>query len=719
MALKKSFLGTVSTDVASHEWLREVLGDRETEDVSSLILAIDLLLNEDSKEITDCGLTIIEHGQALVLLGVKFKLDILSLTALMLYPAFINDIFNQDRLDAVFSEHVIQLLESTRRLTELEKLWSKSNNLKNIQVDAMRRLLLAMVNDSRSVVLRLVIQLCAMYHLENIKTIDNKYLANMSKYLYAPLANRLGLSQLKWQLEDLSFKELNSVEYRQISQAINEKRDLRQRKVGDTIKLLKTLCVNIKFEISGRVKHFYGIYKKIQKKHIDINEVYDVLAVRIIVETIEDCYNVLGIVHENFEPIKQEFDDYIAAPKENGYQSIHTAVKINSYIVEVQIRTQDMHKFADSGAASHWLYKEGGTRDNVADKVSWLNQLVLWQEDVGKEVDCFSNRVFVFTPKGEVKDLPKGSTPLDFAYSIHTQVGHSCRGAKVNGKIVALSTPLTNADRVQIITGKQIEPVASWLTASPKVLCTNFARMKVESWFRKQDKEIMLEKAKFMLDKGGKISNADLLKVAKKLTYNCIDDLLLAIARHDITVALVFKTLESLNEVGGNALVKNDELLERSKKTIRQHVLDVPVCVEGLSGILVTLAKCCSPILGDRIIGRVSKLKGVVVHNENCQQIKDYAINPDRFLNVNWYANNNSKFITNIKIEITDIVVSQVIQNWLVQNDITWTSCSYVHKNGQSQVTMKIKVVINGQAELNKLLTGVNNLAGVINVARL
>lgn len=719
MLLKQSFLGKVSLNTISHEWLRDILDGRESEDVTYLILAIDLLLSENFKKVTDCNLNVVEHGQALVILGVKLKVDVTLLTALMLYPAYVNNVLEQEKLKADFSNDIIKLLDSAKELINLEDLWSKSHNVEGMQVDVMRRFLLAMVNDVRSVVLRLVLQLCKMYHLDDIDNVDKKYIASLSKNLYAPLANRLGLSQLKWQLEDLAFRELDADEYKKISNLINEKRDVRQIKVTETINLLKNLCSDLKdINISGRVKHFYGIYKKVQKKQIDINEVYDVLATRIIVETVEDCYRVLSIVHENFEPIKQEFDDYIAVPKQNGYQSIHTAVKISySHIVEVQIRTKKMHDFADSGGACHWLYKEGGVRDNVADKISWLNQLVSWQDDLSKNNSCFSNRVFVFTPKGEVKDLAKGATPLDFAYSIHTQVGHSCRGAKVNGRIVPLSTQLSNADRVQIITGKEICPIANWLTADPKVIQTNAARLKVEAWFRRQDKSLLLEKARFMLDKGSKISNNDLLKICKNLSYKTVDDLLLALARHEVTISSLLKNIDNSHENLVESKVESG-FFENNRKNFSQYNLDVPVIVEGLSGILVSLAKCCSPINGDFIIGRVSKLKGVVVHKRGCSQVQDYAINHDRFLNVTWLESEDSKFFTNIEINIFDIEVGKKIQHWFIQNDVIWTSCNYMHKNGQAEVKMKISVIVKNQHELNVLIKGVNNLPGVLRVTR-
>jgi GTP pyrophosphokinase len=734
MTLKSSFISTLPPVEGLDwvTWLRAVLANRPEEDIGCVMRAADLLNTMDPKHLTYCHLAPVKHAQSLIKLGVECSVDAVTLAAVMLYPIYEQGMLSSEVLDEQLDASVCQLLQGALRMNVLEEHWGSSQDAASSEavpadVDAMRRMLLAMVDDVRTVVVRLLVQLCRLYHFKSFSAQQQKTAARFARQLYAPLANRLGMGQLKWQLEDFAFRILEPDAYQQIAEAVNARRDQRQAQVDALLeqfdRLLKPHVSTVR--VTGRVKHFHSIYMKMKRKQLDFEELYDTLALRVIVSTLTECYTVLSQIQSTFTVIESEFNDYIAAPKSNGYQSIHTALRTQSdWVVEVQIRTQAMHDFAESGVASHWLYKEGGGVD-VADKVNWLNQLMAWQSEWSEDqagIHCFQDRVFVFTPQGDVKDLPLGATALDFAYSVHTEVGHRCRGAKVNKKIVTLSTPLNNGDRVQIITAQQAEPSRDWLNADPAVLCTQSARSKVVQWFRRQNHDALFERGQLLLSRAikGKINPSKLKQVAQVLGYDNINTLMFGLARGELTATTVARRLQS--EAAHEA--KPTEISNTTRQVVkspgRSKAL-VPVQVEGLRGMLVHLAQCCFPLPGEPILGRVSRHRGVMVHCQNCVQISDSAGHEDRLLSVTWESNlKGLDFPVVLLVQVEDVTVAtQSLQQWLSNQKICWTDWHSSQTHAHTAVGLRVTLRLESVKVLQQCLKAFPACSGVVSVHRL
>lgn len=733
MTLKSSFISALPSveGVDWVTWLQTILSDRPEEDIGCVMRAADLLNATDPKHLTYCQVTPVKHAQSLVKLGVECSVDAVTLAAVMLYPIYEQGLLSAEVLEEQLDVSVYQLLQGALRMNVLEEQWSSqgSNACEALptDVDAMRRMLLAMVDDVRTVVVRLLVQLCRLYHFKSFSAQQQKASARFARQLYAPLANRLGMGQLKWQLEDFAFRILEPDAYQQVAEAVNARRDQRQAQVDALLEqfnqLLKPHACRVR--MTGRVKHFHSIHMKMQRKQLDFEGLYDTLALRVIVSTVTECYAVLSQIQSAFTVIESEFDDYIAAPKSNGYQSIHTALRIQGdWVVEVQIRTQAMHDFAESGVASHWLYKEGGGVD-VADKVNWLNQLMAWQSEWSEDqagIQCFQDRVFVFTPQGDVKDLPLGATALDFAYSVHTEVGHRCRGAKVNAHIVTLSTPLNNGDRVQIITAQHAEPSQDWLNAAPPVLCTQSARSKVVQWFRRQNHDALLERGQLLLSRAikGKINPSKLKQVAQALGYDSTHTLMFGLARGEITATTVARRLQSKSTYEANA---------RAPSNITRQVLKspggskglVPVTVEGLSGMLVHLAQCCFPLPGEPILGRVSRHRGVMVHCQNCAQISDSAGHEDRLLSVAWASDlKGLDFPVVLLVQVEDVAVAtQSLQQWLSNQKIRWINWHTSHTHAHTARVLRVTLRLKSIQVLQQCLKSFPACSGVLSVHRL
>ena len=734
MTLKSSFISTLppveGLDWVS--WLQAVLADRPEEDIGCVMRAADLLNAMDPKHLTYCQVAPVKHAQSLVKLGVECSVDAVTLAAVMLYPVYEQGLLSLEVLDEQLDASVCQLLQGALRMNVLEERWGASQHTASseavpVDVDVMRRMLLAMVDDVRTVVVRLLVQLCRLYHFKSFSDEQQKTSAQFARQLYAPLANRLGMGQLKWQLEDFAFRILEPDAYQQIAAAVNARRDQRQAQVDALLEqfdqLLKPHASRV--QVTGRVKHFHSIYMKMERKRLDFEGLYDTLALRVIVSTLTECYAVLSQIQSTFTMIESEFDDYIAAPKSNGYQSIHTALRTKGdWVVEVQIRTQAMHDFAESGVASHWLYKEGGGVD-VADKVNWLNQLMAWQSEWSEDqagIQCFQDRVFVFTPQGDVKDLPLGATALDFAYSVHTEVGHRCRGAKVNTKIVTLSTPLNNGDRVQIITAQQAEPSRDWLNADPAVLCTQSARSKVVQWFRRQNHDALFERGQLLLSRAtkGKINPSKLKQVAQALGYDNINTLMFGLARGELTATTVVRRLQS--EAAHEA--KPTEISNTTRQVVkspgRSKAL-VPVQVEGLRGMLVHLAQCCFPLPGEPILGRVSRHRGVMVHCQNCVQISDSAGHEDRLLSVTWESDlKGLDFPVVLLVQVEDVTVAtQSLQQWLSNQKMRWTDWHSSQTHAHTAVGLRVTLRLESTKMLQQCLKAFPACSGVVSVHRL
>jgi GTP pyrophosphokinase len=531
----------------------------------------------------------------------------------------------------------------------LPRDWSPAQGLDTRQTETLRKMLLAVVSDPRLVLARLAEELVALRHARELSQAERERRALEARAIYAPLANRLGVWQLKWELEDLAFRYLEPPEYRRVAAALNERRADRERYIDTLCQELRAQLRTggIEAEVYGRPKHIYSIYRKMQRKQLAFEQLFDVRAVRVIVATVPECYAALGVVHGRWPYIPGEFDDYIATPKGNGYRSIHTAViGPASLSLEVQIRTRDMHEHAELGVAAHWTYKEGGARDaHYQRKIEWVRRLLEPQDSAagggdadrdlieGMRSELFEDRVYVLTPKGEVIDLPRGATPLDFAYNVHTSLGHRCRGAKVNGRIVPLTYVLANGEIVEIITGKQDAPSRDWLAPEQGFLASARNRSKVRAWFRRQDvgdnRRAGRGIAERELARIG-IRPEQLSALAQELKARDADHLHQLLGEGEITVTQLVHAATRRFEPPLPPRLRRPRPAAARKRA-------APVEIEGVGDLPTTFARCCAPLRPQPITGYVTLGRGVTVHRGDCPSLVRMAgLKPDRVLKVEW-----------------------------------------------------------------------------------
>jgi len=523
----------------------------------------------------------------------------------------------------------------------------------------VRKMFLAMADDVRVVLIKLADRLHNMKTLGFLPEEKRQRISQETMEIYAPLANRLGIWQIKWQLEDLAFRHLNPAKYKEIASSLKSRRAVRERYINRVVAILEEELqkAGIEAEISGRPKHIYSIFRKMERQHTDISHIFDLQAVRVIVDEVRDCYTVLGIVHSLWHPLPGQFDDYIASPKESMYQSLHTTVLcLDTKPLEIQIRTREMHQLAEYGVAAHWRYKEGVKKDTKFDsKVAWLRQLIDWQQDmmIGAQefvdslrTDIFQDQVYVFTPKGEIKDLPAGATPLDFAYRIHTDVGHRCVGAKVNGRLIALDYQLKNGDIVEILTSKATKgPSRDWLNPNLNYIQTAHARDKIRQWFKRQQRDENIARGREMLEKELKRLGLDQTRlddVAAAFKYDKVDDFLAAVGYGDINT----------HQVANKLAPPVEEELPPTVATLPSPDTR-GIQVQGVGDLLTRLARCCNPVPGDAIVGYITRGKGVTVHRADCPSILNED-EPERLVKVEWGRMGQQTFPVAIRVEAWD-----------------------------------------------------------------
>ena len=537
---------------------------------------------------------------------------------------------------------------SLRRLVdgqgEAEKVWDlHAQRGSRSGAEGLRRLLLAIIRDLRVVFVLLARQLAAMRTAMALPDHERRELAQLTSDIHAPLANRLGIWQLKWELEDLAFRYLEPDTYRRIARLLDERRADRERFIASSLaELRETLeAAGIRADLAGRPKHIFSIWKKMKKKGLEFSDLYDIRAVRILVDSVADCYAALGLVHSLWPHLPGEFDDYVARPKGNGYRSLHTAViGPEGKTLEVQIRTHEMHRANELGVAAHWRYKEGGGADAEFEaKIAWMRKLLEPRGDdegelvAGFETELMEDRVYVLSPKGEVIDMPRGATVLDFAYHIHTEVGHRCRGAKVNGRIVPLTTSPRSGDRVEILTAKLSEPSRDWLSSHHGYLQTSRAKEKVRAWFRREAHDANILAGKATLEKELRrlaLDDVDLAKLATHFRLKGVDDLYVTVALGEVTLGQIARSLQEPAETeitqSGNPVASRAAQHDRGALSI-----------EGVGNLLTTLARCCQPLPGDPVRGFITRGRGVSVHRADCASLARLARrDPDRVIEVNW-----------------------------------------------------------------------------------
>ncbi len=587
------------------------------------------------------------------------------------------------------------------------------------QTETLRRMLFSMTHDVRSVLVKLAYRVKRLRILPKETQEVRHFIAQETLDIYAPIANRLGVHQFKWELEDLAFRYLQPEIYLNIAKSLSNKRTQREACIENFIEQLTSQLSQegIKAEIYGRPKHIYSIWKKMQRKQLDIDELYDLLAVRVIVDNLTACYSVLGLVHGNWQYIPKEFDDYIANPKENGYQSLHTVILDNEgNRIEVQIRTQDMHEFAELGVAAHWSYKEGGKHNAALDKsIASLRKLL--EEKDGDESfandfhsELFNDRVYVLTPAGKLVDLVKGSTPLDFAYSIHTEIGHSCRGAKVNGRICPLTYILKSGEQVEILTSKEIKPNRNWIDPNLGYLKSAHAISKVKSWFKHQQRDQNIAMGKSILDKEIQrlgLKSANLKELAQHFKLPDSDSLFEAIGRNDVNsrqLAAYFKIPE---------LEPHPAIAYKNKPTPKSVIT-----IEGIDNVMTTMAHCCAPVLGDEIVGYISQYRGITVHRKDCGNI--LHLKPERhtqLIPVNWGVEQSTHSVPIFVRASNSRHLLSNVTHVLAQANIHISNAALESKEDFS-AALNLTIQIENTRQLSLILSKISQLPNIIEVKR-
>lgn len=669
------------------------------------------------------------HPVSVAYILAEYRMDTETIVAALLHDVIEDTEYSYDDIKDMFNQAVADLVEGVTKIGKID-YQSKEEN----QAENLRKMVMAMSKDIRVIIIKLVDRLHNMRTLEYMRESKQIEKSKETLDIYAPIANRLGIQTIKAELEDLALKYLDPTDYYDLVKKVKMKKQAREEYINKVIKILKEKIeeVGIEAKIYGRSKHFYSIYRKMKTQHKGFDEIYDLIAVRVIVDTVKDCYGVLGIAHTQWKPIPGRFKDYIAMPKPNMYQSIHTTViGPNGDPFEIQIRTKEMHETAEYGIAAHWKYKEGRTDSNnkelrYENKMSWLRQILEWQQELDNasdlaetiKVDLLNDEVYVFTPKGKVVELPMGSCPLDFAYRIHSDVGNSCVGAKVNGKIVPLNYTLNNGDIVEIMTSKNSNgPSRDWLTFTKSA----HARNKIRQYFKREEKEENIAKGKAMLEKeikreglqDTKLLNISELEVVRdKMGYKTLSDFYAAIGYSGIKMGTIIQKMRMLFP---DEFPKEEVTLKKAehKKKFTSNII-----VAGFNEIDVHLSKCCNPVPGDKIIGYITVGKGISVHRSDCPNvlaIKD----PDRLVDVEWNRNGISgSFTAELHIKAREkqglvIEISKVF----VEMDIpvkTLTARNERNEFDYFTATFEVKT----KRELNLLIKNLNKIPEVMQVHR-
>lgn len=666
----------------------------------------------------------------------EMGMDTSTIAAGLLHDVIEDTDYTHEDISRLFSEEVANLVEG---VTKLGKIKYKSKEEQ--QADNVRKMLLAMAKDIRVILIKLADRLHNMRTLKFMAVKKQKEKAKEVLDIYAPLAHRLGISKIKWELEDLALRYLNPNEYYSLVRRIAEKRAEREGYIERIINELNEKFNNagINADIEGRPKHFYSIYKKMVKKNKTIEQIFDLTAMRILVESVTDCYAVLGIVHTMYKPMPGRFKDYIAMPKPNMYQSLHsTVLGPMGKPFEIQIRTYDMHKTAEYGIAAHWKYKEGiDNSDDVESKLTWLRDILEWQGETsdaeefmeGFKIDLFSDEVFVFTPKGEVISLPFDSTPVDFAYRIHTAVGHRCIGAKVNSKIVPLDYKLKTGEIVEVITCPTPKgPSIDWLS----MVKSNQAKSKIKAWFKKAKREENITRGRELLEKEAKkqgynfheIANEkDIEKIFKKYNIKSFEDLYASVGAGAVVASTVVVRIKenylSKNKKENVTVEQIEEKINNNNTNDKRRKKTPEVIVKGAENIMVRFAKCCNPVPGDNIIGYITKGRGVSVHRKDCKNVISLMKNEkDKMIEVSWGNIKGSEYVTEIQVKsedrdglLTDIM-EVIIQNKTQLCSVNANS----YKSGIALVNIKLR--INSVEHLREIKKKIRKLRGVIDVYR-
>lgn len=715
------------------EWLK--LNDLSINDKARKKLAKAVALAEKHESITPViRLNTLAAGLELAEVLTHFNADNETLTAAVLLPGVISQSIDTETLNKHFGASIAELVRGAGQMEAMRTLQQSSGAEDDEQqVDSLRKMLLAMVNDARVVLLKLADRVVTLRHIKDAKPDLQRLFAKETKDIFAPLANRLGIGQLKWELEDLAFRYLEAKAYKTIAKSLREKRVAREHYIDDVVELLNRKLgeESITGDVSGRVKHIYSIWKKMTRKKVSFEEIYDVRAVRILVDKVQDCYATLGIVHGNWQHIPKEFDDYVATPKENGYRSIHTAVVgPEGKVLEVQIRTHQMHEEAEKGIAAHWAYKEGANLSKVGvdDKIAWMRQLLEWQSELADAssddlLHDFQNsvsddRIFVFTPQGKVVDLPAGSTPIDFAYRIHTSIGHRCIGAKVKGRIVPLTYQLHTGEVIEIMTKKEELPSRDWLIPYNGYISSNRTRHKINQFFNKLDKEDNVNEGKLLLEKElnrNNLADVEHRELAQRLHFASEAELYVKIGTGDLGIVQALNKAKEFKAAVSQESPRDIKPVIK-KKTQRKSLSDISV--SGVGDLLTQIAKCCKPVPGEEIVGYITRGRGIVVHRKSCVHAKKaLQQRAERLIPVSWESEAANAYAVDLRIIALDRKsLLKDITTVLSNEHASITDLTTRRDN--EQVEMSVEIELSQVDDLNRVLTLIKQLPSIFSVER-
>jgi GTP pyrophosphokinase len=699
-------------------------------DMKQIIKAYNFAETAHEGQLRNSGERYFVHPFNVAMILADMNMDTPTIIAGLFHDILEDTNITYETIVSEFGEEVANLVDGVTKLRKLNYKTKQENQAENL-----RKMVMAMAKDIRVIIIKLADRLHNMRTLEYMSDEKKKEKALETLEIYAPLAHRLGISKIKWELEDLSLRYLDPEGYYDLGDKISKQRKEREAYIQDIITTLQKKLdeMDIHCEISGRPKNFYSIYRKMVYQNKSFEQIFDLTAIRVIVDSVKDCYGVLGMVHTLWKPIPGRFKDYIAMPKPNMYQSLHTTViGPKGEIFEVQIRTWEMHRTAEYGIAAHWKYKEGTTKsDNFDDKLTWLRQLLEWQKDLkdpkefmeSLKIDFFTDEVFVFTPKGDVIDLPNGSTPVDFAYRVHTDVGNSCVGAKVDGRIVPLDYKLKNGNIVSIITSNNTGPSRDWL----KIVKSSQAKSKIRQWFKKEEKDLNLNRGKEILEREVKRQGykpADMIKedwlksIASKLSLSSTDALYAGLGYGSVTLSQIMTKLKEFYKKYYINKDEKDNIGKNIGSTVKKdHPLAQGVIVKGLDNIKVRFSRCCNPVPGDEIVGYITRGRGVSVHRADCPNIKELR-KDERFIEVEWDTQKKASYKAEIQIKASDRTgfLAEVTQK-MTDSNLTVISLN-ARTNKEKVALINITLGIKDIVELRDLMKKIKKIKGVIDVYR-
>ncbi|WP_373190793.1 GTP diphosphokinase [Halomonas sp.] len=730
-------------EVDIDQWLTRLQGDvklrdaQQMRDVCTLAQRLELACERPHKAWLKDGSSFRMGLEMADILG-ELKLDQAALEAAVLYRAVRERLIGLEEVDKRFGHEVAGLIGGVLQMAAISTYQAPSQGLsQHDQQDNLRKMLVNLIDDVRVALIKIAERTCALRQVSDAPREKRLQVAREVFDIYAPLAHRLGIGHLKWELEDLSFRYLHEDDYKAIARQLAEKRQDRDRYISEVVATLKSLMAAqgiTHYQVDGRAKHIYSIWRKMKRKRIDFSQVHDIRAVRILVPEVTDCYTVLGIVHSRWHHVPNEFDDYIANPKKNGYQSLHTAVLgPENKVLEIQIRTFAMHEEAELGVCAHWRYKGHDTRVRSAsyeEKIAWLRQVLEWHEEVGDfsdlseglTSDVAPDRLYVFTPDGHVIDLPQVATPIDFAYRVHTEVGHRCRGAKVNGRIVPLTYRLKTGQQVEILTASKGGPSRDWLNPNLGYVRTSRARAKIQSWFKLQARERNLEEGRALFEREMKrldIEDMDLLTLANKVNYPTPDDMFAALGAGDLRIGQVLHQAQQLFGEHDDQ-DQLDRLLAKPRKAPGKGG-GSDISVLGVGNLKTSMANCCHPVPGDAIVGFITQGRGVTVHRQDCPNILQLRLDePQRIIEVEWGERALTQYPVDIEIQawdrsgllrdVTGVLGNERV-NVLSVNTLTDT------EDGIARISITVEV--DGLETLGRLFSRIQQLPNIIEVRRL